>query len=401
MKCADVKKYIIFLIFIFLIYNSTTAQFIDDFSNIPIVKDPRAIDGWAFFTGDGEATMDFQQGDGYASILVDATKDTRNIWWALIKRRVSSNFDLSLLNKPGYELRIEARIRVSHAPRRVNLSLNTQKTVDFHTHLMEFDIPDTTSWHTISMTTSDFEAEPGDMVFGQLALMDWGLDKYRVDVDHMKVDIVNTALAGPDKGVQVPYHPPIPDPNTFAEKIKVAQDCMIDVQYPDTNFNNWCIQEKGGKINILTVSGTQFVIMRWDLSAFAGRQVAGLGLLELTTHSVQRCSNEIKDFGQIRIVEVLGGEPNWNQEAVTYNSLCQGQAIDSVLNSQMIIDVGVAEGRDSKTLITISKPVLDRMMKGKTLGLAIRPLGAVNASFYSMENESGKFSPKLRFNLHD
>jgi hypothetical protein len=399
MKCADVKKYIIFLIFIFLIYNSTTAQFIDDFSNIPIVKDPRAIDGWAFFTGDGEATMDFQQGDGYASILVDATKDTRNIWWALIKRRVSSNFDLSLLNKPGYELRIEARIRVSHAPRRVNLSLNTQKTVDFHTHLMEFDIPDTTSWHTISMTTSDFEAEPGDMVFGQLALMDWGLDKYRVDVDHMKVDIVNTALAGPDKGVQVPYHPPIPDPNTFAEKIKVAQDCMIDVQYPDTNFNNWCIQEKGGKINILTVSGTQFVIMRWDLSAFAGRQVTGLGLLELTTHSVQRCAEDIKDFGQVRIVEILGGEPNWKQETVTYNSLCQGQTIDSVLNSQMIIDIGVAEGRDSKTLITISKPVLDRMIEGKTLGLAIRPLGAINASFYAMENESGKFSPTLHFNL--
>jgi len=254
------------------------------------------------------------------------------------------------------------------------------------------------------MTTHNFEAEPGDMVFGQLALMDWGLGKYRVDVDYMKVDIVNAALpvaelAGPDKGVQVPYHPPIPDPNTFTKKIKVAQDCMIDVQYPDMNFNNWCIQEKGGKINLLTVSGTQFVVMRWDFSAFAGRQVTGLGLLELTTYSVQRCAEDIKDFGQIRIVEILGGEPNWNQETVTYNSLCRGQSIDSVLNSQMIIDIGVAEGRDSKTLITISKPVLDRMIEGKTLGLAIRPLGAINASFHAMENESGKFSPRLLFNL--
>ncbi len=406
MKCVGSKQCVIFIIASFLFCGHVSAQFLDDFNDAAIVEDPRAIDGWAFFAGDGEATVDFQQGDGFASILVDATKDTRNIWWALIKRRVSANLDLNLLKKPGYEIRIEARIRVSHAPRRVNLSLNTQKTVDFHTHLMEFDIPDMTNWHTISMTTHDFEAEPGDMVFGQLALMDWGLGRYRVDVDYMKVDIVNTALpvaelAGPDKGVQVPYHPPIPDPNTFEHEIKVVQDSMIDVQYPDMNFNNWFTQEKAGKVNLLTVSETQFVVMRWDLSAFAGRQVAGLGLLELTTYSVQRCSDDIKDFGQIRIVEILGGEPNWNQETITYNSLCQGQSIDNVLNSQMIIDVDVTEGHGSKTLITISKPVLDRMIEGKTLGLAIKPLGAINASFYAMENQGGKFSPRLRFNLRE
>ncbi len=406
MRFASSKKSIVFIILMFLIYSHASAQFIDDFgvshavhNDTAIAKDPRAIDGWAFFTGDGEATMDFQQGDGFASILVDATRDKRNIWWALIKRRVSADLDLNLLKKPSYEFRIEARIRISHAPRRVNLSLNTQRTVNFHTHLMEFDIPDTTNWHTISMTTRDFEAEPGDMVFGQLALMDWGLGKYRVDVDYMKVDIVNTALAGPDKGVQVPYHPPIPDPNVFTEKVQVAQDCIIDVQYPNMNFNNWFAQENGEKVNLLTVSGTQFVIMRWDLSAFTGKKVAGLGLLELTTHSVQRNCDDIKDFGQIRIVEILSGEPNWKQETVTYNNLCRGQAIDDVFNSQMIIDTAVKEGRGSKTLITISKPVLGRMIEGRTLGLAIRPLGAINASFYSMENQGGKFSAILRFNL--
>lgn len=144
---------------------------------------------------------------------------------------------------------------------------------------------------------------------------------------------------------------------------------------------------------------TQFVIMRWDLRAFAGKQVASLGLLELTTHSVQRCSEDIKDFGQVRIIEILSGEPNWNQATVTYNSLCRGQSIDSVFNSQMIIDRKVLERRGGKTLITISKPVLDRMLEGKTLGLAIRPLGAINASFYAMENEGGKFSATLLFNL--
>jgi hypothetical protein len=399
MKCAGSKQYILFLILGFLFYANASAQFLDDFNTPSIAKDPRAIDGWAFFTGDGSATMDFVQADGFASILVDATKDQRNIWWALIKRCVSADLDLSLLSKPGYELRIEARIRVGNAPRRVNLSLNTQRTTDFHTNLMEFDIPDTNNWHTISMTTKDFDATPADTVFGQLALMDWGLGKYCVDVDYMKVDIVNVASAGPDKGVQVPYHPPIPDPNMFENVIKVAQDSTVDIQYPEMNFNNWHTSDSAGKVYLLTVNSTQFVVMRWDLSAFAGKKVAGSGLLELTTYSLQRGPDDLKDFGQVRIVEILGGDPSWNQQTVTYNSFCRGQPIDHVLNSQMIIDTEVSQAAGSKTLITISNPVLQRMIDGKTLGLAIRPLGAVNASFYAMENQGGKFSPALRFNL--
>jgi hypothetical protein len=147
--------------------------------------------------------------------------------------------------------------------------------------------------------------------------------------------------------------------------------------------------------------------MRLDLSAFAGKsfdpaqdgKVEGSGLLELTTHSVQRVTDEVKDFGMIRIVEIFGGDPNWNQETVTYNSLCRGQSIDSVLNSQMIIDVEVSEAPGSKTLITISNPVLQRMINGRTKGLAIQPLGAINACFYTMENKNENLSPRLYFNL--
>jgi hypothetical protein len=401
MKCAGSKQFILFLILGFLFYTNASTQFLDDFNTASIATDPRAINGWAFFTGDGSATMDFQQKDGFASILVDATKDQRNIWWALVKRCVSAELDLSLLSKPGYEFRIEAQIRVSNAPRRVNLSLNTQRTTDFHTNLMEFDIPDTNNWHTISMTTKDFDATPADTVFGQFALMDWGLGQYRVDVNYFKVDIVNAASAGPDKGVQVPYHPPIPDPNTFENVIKVAQDSTVDIQYPEMDFNTWHTSDSAGKIYLLTINSTQFVVMRWDLSKFAGKKVAGSGLLELTTWSVQRLSEEIKDFGQVRIVEILGGDPNWNQQTVTYNSFCRGQPIDNVLNSQMIIDVEVSQTTGSKTLITISNPVLQRMVDGRTLGLAIRPLGAINASFYAMENQDGKFAPVLRFNLQE
>jgi hypothetical protein len=156
-----------------------------------------------------------QSGRGYASINVDATKDKRGVWWALICRRVSEHLNLNLLSKSVNALRVEARIHVSHAPKRINLHLNTQRTTDFETHLMEFDIPDTSNWYTISMTTHDFDAHQGDTIYGQLAFMDWRLEKYRVDIYYFKVDIVNTDSADPDQGAQVSYHPPVPDFITF------------------------------------------------------------------------------------------------------------------------------------------------------------------------------------------
>ncbi len=105
---------------------------------------------------------------------VDATTDTLGIWWAIIKRRISANMNLNLLRNPKYDLRIEARVRVSSAPKRVNFSLNTERTTDFHSNLMEFDIPDTSNWHLISFTTHNFDAVQGDTIYGQLALMDLG-----------------------------------------------------------------------------------------------------------------------------------------------------------------------------------------------------------------------------------
>jgi hypothetical protein len=77
-----------------------------------------------------------------------------------------------------------------------------------------------------------------DRAYGQLALIDWGLEKYRVDLDYFKVDIVNVDSAGPDKGLQVPYHPPVPALDTFAYHIAAAQDAMIDLEYPD-NFSRF------------------------------------------------------------------------------------------------------------------------------------------------------------------
>ena len=131
------------------------AQFIDNFDRDTLLMDNTCINGWNDFTGDGNAVMSFSQSvEGYASACVDAVRDKRGIWWEFIKRRISGNIDLRRLSEPYHELRIEARVRVGDAPKRINLSLNTNRTTDFHSNLMEFDIPDTSGWHTVSMSQS-------------------------------------------------------------------------------------------------------------------------------------------------------------------------------------------------------------------------------------------------------
>ena len=374
------------------------AQFLETFDDPELRVDPSGVEGWSFFTGDGEATIDFRtSGKGHASILVDATRDRRNIWWALVKHRVSEGMGLEQLARPGWELRVEARVRSSHAPRRVNLHVNTQRTTDFHSHLMEFDIPEAERWHTISMTTRDFSGKPGDTVFAQMALMDWGSGRYRLDVDYFKVDVVEVERTGPDLGEPLPYHPPIPDRRKFKHAISVAESAVVDFANPEVNLGGWSVLEGGSRRRLLTVGGTTWVILRWDLGAFAGRRVADGGLLELTTHSVQRNASEMKDFGLVRVVEILGGDPAWVQEAVTISSLLQGETLDEVFNPQMIIDWPVIEAAGSKTLFTIPRPVLQRLIDGWTFGIAVTPLGSINAAFSTGEDDA----PRLLFNIEE
>src|SRR5438477_12043126 len=135
------------------------AQFIDNFDGPTVQLDSEGIKGWLFRPGDGTATMDFRQGgEDYASIFVDATTDRRGIWWALIERKVSDHMDLSPMQKPGHQFRIEARIRVSHAPRRVNLQVATQLSTDYDAHIMEYDIDDKTKWYVNLIKNHEFDA---------------------------------------------------------------------------------------------------------------------------------------------------------------------------------------------------------------------------------------------------
>ncbi|MGA8264280.1 MAG: hypothetical protein WB779_07560 [Ignavibacteriaceae bacterium] len=394
------KNSLIIFILIVLTSGMLQAQFVDNF-------DKKNIDGWFFFTGDGHATMDFVQKDGYATIVVDGRKDKDNCYWTLIKRDVTASLDMNKFKDPSYQLRVEAKVRLHNAPRRVNFMINTQRTTNFHIDLMEFDIPDTTDWHVISMTTKKFDVLPTDTVYVQLCVTDYGLDKYYADLDYYRADIVNVNEVGPDKGVLVPYHPPIPEVNTFSNHLDVAGDCLINTDYPNVNFNNWSVKEKDGDARILTVNGNQWAILRWDFEKYKNMKVDGAGLLELTTQSVTKGGNYTEaygqnfgeEFGKVRVIEILGGESEWDQNKVTYNNLTKNKDYSDVFNTQMVYDTELSEERGGRNLITISRPVLQRLIDGKTKGLLIRPLGAIDASFYASENESGSEGPKLHFNV--
>jgi hypothetical protein len=377
------------------------AQFRDDFDGPALPIDPAGVRGWGFLTGEGRAVMDLVPGPGHATITVDATKDRRNVWWAFIKRRVSDALDLARLERPGTELRVEARVRTDHAPRRVNLHFNTQRTTDFHSHLMEYDLDEARTWYTISMTTRGFEAGPGDIVNVQMALMDWGLGRYRVDIDYIRVDVVEAARTGPDLGPPIPYHPPVADPASFEHVLAAASDLTFDLAEPDVNLNDWTVTDAGGTAAVITAGGTRVAILRWDLGPFAGRKAAGAGLLELTTRALEIPAGERPDFGLLRAVEVLGGKAGWDERTATWTDLAQGEPLDRILNPQMIIDWPVTRGDGGKTYLTIPIPVLQRLIDGRTRGLALTPLGAINASFYAREDRGGRSAARLLFNLQE
>ncbi len=374
------------------------AQFLDDF-------DKDKIEGWFFFTGDGDATMDFIQMNGYSRMIVDATKDKHNVYWTLIKRDISSFLDLSKFANPSFELRVEAKVRLSVAPRRINFMINTQRTTDFHEHLMEFDIPDTSDWHVVSYTTKNLDVIPGDTLYVQLCATDFGLDKYTVDIDYYRADIIDVNTAEPDKGILVPYHPPVPDVNIFSHHLSVSNDCMINSDFPNVVFNDWGINEDEKRIPTLTVNNNQWIILKWDFEKFKNMKVENAGLLELTTHSVQNGGDYVKtfgedlgiEFGKVRIIEIIGENIDWTQEAITYNSFMQGKNYSEVFNTQMIFDAGLSGKQKDKNFITISKPVMQRLIDRRTKGLLIRPLGAIVPSFYSSES-GDEYSPKLHFN---
>ncbi|UZJ44482.1 hypothetical protein OOT55_00020 [Marinimicrobium sp. C6131] len=389
------------ILFVTLLGHTAHAQFVDHFDGNEIHPD------WQYFTGDGDARLNFIPHDGHARMEIDATDDPHNVWWSIIKRNVAPHLDMEKLASPDYELRIEARIRVSHAPRRVNFMINTQRTTDFHQHLREYDIPNTAEWHTISMTTEGLDAVPGDDLNVQLSATDWGPDQYHVDVDYYRADVVSVSDAEPDVGEPLVYHPPIPPLDSFSHRRPVDHDVVLNRDYPTVNFDGWHTEEKGAEVPVSTVSANQWLLLRWDLSALKSADADGAGVLQLTTQSVHKGGNYVAayeedlgvEFDKIRVFEVMGGPEQWDQKELTFQGFARGESLETLVNGQMVFDVEPAAERGGKTHITLSRPVMQRLLNGTTKGLLIRPLGALEATFYDSQANDPRRAPTLYFNL--
>jgi hypothetical protein len=379
----------ILLILILLTDSEINGQFIEHFDGAPNSE-------WITFTGDGHAVSSFEWHDDYARFIVDATEDRQNVWWAIMRTPSVDNLDIEQLSEPGYELRLEARVRPSHAPRRLNMRLSTQRTVSNYAHLMEFDLPESDNWHTISMTTRQFDALPGDTISAHIALMDWGTSVYELDVDYVKIDVVDISESGPDKGEQVVYPPPVPLPEEFPISNPALEVGMIDTAWRDLNFSGWM----AGNKPVLTIDNSKLILLRWDLDAYAGQTAESYGMLKLTPHSFfQNSGTDQLESDRVRLVEILGGDTDWLRESVTYQSFNNSKPLDSVLNSQMIIDIDLPKQKDKPLYIHIPRPVIQRLLNGRTKGIAIYPLGTLHASFYPGNNLNDPLRPKLYFNI--
>ena len=380
------------LLCLLLLPGIASAQFLDEFST-------DSGEDYLLMTGDGNPTLELTASDGHGILSIDATRDRHNVWWTILKRDVSDVLDLERLSQPDYELLVEARVKVSAAPRRVNFMVVTNRTTDFHEHLREFDIADTTDWHTISFLTKGLDIRSDDTLYVQFCATDFGPDTYEVKLDYFRADVVKASEAPPERGEPLVYHPVVPELTGFGTSLPVAEAVVISPDYPEVNFAGWSARENGEDVPVLGVGRGQFALLRWNPEDLRGKQATGAGVLELSTHSVAAGGDYRaaygdqlgEEFPKVRIIEVMGGDPDWVAHSVTYADFLLPDHTEPV-NQQMIFDVAVEA---DKTYVTLSRPVLQRMLDGTTTGLIIKPLGLIQASFYSNDGERG---PKLYFN---
>lgn len=375
------------------------ADFVEDFSAKTLAVDPAMKTGWGTLTGSGEATVAFTQKNHHGFMTVDARGDKRNIFWALIKRAVTPGIDMQKLTTPGHALKMEMKLRLSDAPRRVHFQINTNRTTDYHANLREFDIGDT-DWHTISWTNTGLDVKPGDDVFVTLGMTDLGRAVYTAEIAYVKASVVDTAEAANDLGNPLPYRPDLPA--KFANTLTVAEDAIIDSAYPWVNLKDWTeLSPDEGTlgVHVLSVSGSQITILRFDFSKFRGRKADGWGVLELTTANAAWAPTNLEEFGYLRTVEIKDTAPDFQRNTVTWDNFFNGRPMLDVLNGQLAFDIQPALQRTGKTRIELNPAIMQRLIDGKTKGLALYGQGALNATFASSQAPGEGSRPTLYFNV--
>jgi hypothetical protein len=379
-----------------LLCHAATADFVEDFHGKTLAMDQSFKTGWGTLTGSGEATVSFTQKNHHGFMTVDARTDRRNIYWALIKRAVTKDVDMAALAKPGHALRVEMKLRLSDAPRRVHFQINTNRTTDFHANLREFDIADT-DWHTIAWTNTGLDVKPGDDVFLTLGMTDMGRAVYTTEIAYVKASVVESAN---DLGNPLPYRPALP--THFANNLTVAADAIVDSAYPWVNLKDWTeLNPDEGTlgVHVNAISGSQIAILKFDFSAVKGKKADGWGVLELTTTTAGWAPTNLEEFGYVRAVEIKSTAPDFQRNNVTWDSFFAGRPMLDVLNGQLFYDVQPAVQREGRTIIRVNPAVMQRLIDGTSKGIALYGQGALNLSFASSQAPDERSRPTLRFNV--
>jgi hypothetical protein len=350
----------------------------------------QGIPGWNSFAGDGQVLFEQRIRDGIATLQVNALHDERNIWYALTHRNVADSLDLEELAREDRELQIEARVRASHAPRRCNLYL---AHYPHHDYLREFDLPDT-EWHVIRMTTRNWQVQPGEGLLAQVSIMDWGVgDFYRLDVDYVKVEVVNPAVAAPDSPRAVRYRPALADPDSFNTVLPAASSRMVDREFPDRSMDGWTWYANGEAVELLSVDASKVVLVTWDFAGIDPDRIVGEGQFAIRAFGFGRLADSPKDFGEIRICEILDtADPALAAQG--YAAFLGKYTEEYRINSQTTVDTKVSSS--GETVVTLSNPVLKRLASGQSKGLAIRALGLIDAHFHPAGSPE---APALRIQL--
>lgn len=118
------------------------------------------------------------------------------------------------------------------------------------------------------------------------------------------------------------------------------------------------------------------------------------GLLEISVDSYQTGKFSLEELGQIRLVEIIGGNEYWNRETVTYKNFMGINNPKEILNMQPVYDLDLKSQSGNKKYFTVSKYVLNRLITGETHGLALKALGPIVATI----KFAGKETIKLYFN---
>lgn len=388
---------IVFIAIFLFSFSLAQAQYVADFNDPTTGFSENNIPGWRTITGDGEVIFK-QRFDGQSVILqIDPDKDKRNIWYAFLHQDISSFIDKNKALLSKYGLRMEARVKTSHAPRRINMYLSSLNSGGY---LREFDIPVANEWHTISMVTQNATFSPDLPLMAQISLMDWGISSlYTLSIDYIKVDVIEIGHHLSQYGNPLEYRPPLKESSFYEEELIVSDDATIDASFPDENLSHWSVIDNMDTIPLLQVDQTKKTLLKWDFSRYRGKKIDGAGQLEIYTFSLSKNSNSPKDFGEIRFCEILHQPLPWSNEKITFGSFLNGMNLNEVINSQTIIDSKINPIKGSKTVVTISQPVLQRLFDGKSFGIALGPLGLITTYFFDRSSKS--YAARLRFNISE